>query len=88
MTYSGPATLIDDDGNETDVDITITVTGTPALQEWSAYGTAIHGQADPMNGTVLRLPNGNEGKVLVTNYTFGSHASISIVGASGPPPAA
>jgi hypothetical protein len=89
MSYSGPATLLDVNGNETEVDITIRVIGLSDLQEWRADGVVTSAdETDPMGAVTLRLPNGNEGAVLVSNVRFnpGGQAAISMVGSNGPPP--
>lgn len=84
--YQGPATLIASDGTETQVDVALTIGRRGHLKEW--HGQCIIGvdQHLGLETYTIRLPNGREGQVLVSNVQYGAGGVAVTLAGSGKPP--
>ncbi|TDB88338.1 hypothetical protein E1264_11690 [Actinomadura sp. KC216] len=80
--YSGPATLVTDDGAERDATVDLFVEQEGGLKRW--FGTARLDDVPPLEELRLRTPDGREGKAIITRVEYGSD-EVELQG-SGPPP--
>jgi hypothetical protein len=72
--YAGPFTLVDDNGSEYEVEGSFRAEGSPGgLRSWSGTFTSGPDVGNLAGARLtLRLPDGGEGAVLVSNLSFGS----------------
>jgi hypothetical protein len=87
MSYHGPFTLVTEDGSEHQVTGSLVVESDRGLQSWS--GRFGDGAPYSLAGeqVTVRMPNGQEGKALITNMTVSSATGVTgeLVG-NGPAP--
>lgn len=86
MSYQGPATLITGDGAEFDVDADLYVDSDGGMKTWLGAVTVAADTSGPALLAVerLRLPDGREGRIIVSAVTVGS-GLVDVQGA-GPAP--
>lgn len=93
--YTGPATLADGDGAETELDATISLAVEPGpdgqpVRSWAVTGRICGGTAwtsSTLSGSQLRLPSGEEGRVIIADVRLqGDTTTLELIG-QGPPPA-
>lgn len=88
MTHSlsSPATLISSTGEQTPVSVELAVR--PSQREWGGSGVLAGDQYVEPGDYTLRLPNGQEGQVLVSSVNPGSDGVALTLKGSGRPPSA
>jgi len=82
LAYEGPATLITEDGTEHQADVALYVQTDGHLKQW--LGNATLATTPVLGDGRLRMPDGREGAIILTNMTTGSD-EVTLQGSGRPP---
>jgi hypothetical protein len=84
--YQGPATLITADGAELAAQVELHVETDGQFKTWLGTATFDDPRAAALPEGRLVLPDGGEGRVIVTHVTGSTGGFVAEVQGSGPPP--